>query len=503
MNSSLVDRIRKAKPSSYMPLSPQDLDSHSQTVNFKQLYDRDCDDVHEAKKVMKSNMRSSMDVDEKTVDTMAEMGMTSISEKTKQMLEKIKNKHLTGVQSPNGSRFPLEFSKTNEATTSLETTKAFLYRDFDVEKKIKVLPNALCDLYYLMKEYDAAINLLYIRKRTPFYKDIRDIVRHALCRENTLQDFGKVLTIAPSLYKFKWINDERTKSYDLLIEMNYEAEDGTGNFRYFSTQKLKERQKLFYFGLVEFLADQTSIRHLIPRLDQNEKGEFTNFENIDMIFEHSISFSTNTSSSFDGQKLMDKLKEFKSAPLVVPVYEFPPNPGRELRSGKELLDFKKPALARKKSSVLDQLREKGLVSGKPSSTSKSDESESIATRKQKVEELKAKLLQKVQENAKRLETTIKQEKVEFTELGRDLREMVEHLHIYYSKRNVESMFYANVLKYLEKNFYKEYSLDELDRLVRMLLERLPDWILLPIVSGQDVLRVKQGFNIKLLVRELS
>lgn len=502
MNSSILDHIRKARQSSYIPMNPLDVDTNTHTVNFKQSYDNDYDDVYEAKKIHKTNGRSQLDFDEKTVDTMNEASLPVISEKTKQMLDKIKAKRIAAVQTATDKESLLRINKTNEVSSSIDS-RTFLYREFDIELRVKVLPNNLIDLYYFMKEYDAAINLLYIRKRPPFYKDIRDIVRHALCKENTVQDFGKVLTIAPSLYKFKWVMDERTKSYDLLIEMNYETEDNIGNFRYFSSQKLKERQKLFYFGLIEFLTDHTNIKQLIPNIKDSRKDEFSIFENIDMAFDHSMFFSNNMSQTNNGEKLVDQLKEFKEMPLEVPVYEFPPNPGRELRSGKELLDFKKPSLITKKTRIIDQLREKGLISAKSSSSSKTNENESIAVRQQKIEDLKAKLLQKVKENAKRVETCIKQEKVEFVEVNRDLREMIEQLHVYYNKRNVESMFYPNVLKYLEKNYYKEYTLDDLDKLVKMLLERLPDWITRLIINQQDILRVKQGFNIKLLVKEFS
>lgn len=502
MNSSILDRIRKAKQTESKAFYPPDLDVNSHTINFKQSYDREHEDGYDAKKVMKSNMRSNIDIDERTVDTTAESGLPALTDKTKMMLEKIKKKRSSTIANSTNKDIPLELSQPTDFNATLDGSKAFLYRDFDVEKKIKVLPNCLIDLFYFMKEYDAAINLLYIKKRTPFYKDIRDIVRHALCKENTLQDFCKVLSITPSLYKIRWVLDERTKSYDLLIEMNYNSEDSVGNFRYFSSQKIKERQKLFYFGLIEFLTDRIDMKQLMPEFKDTNKGEFSIFENIDMVFEHSLGLSNTSSSSTAGDKLMEKLKEFKETVLEIPIYELPSNPGRELRSGREQLDFKKPSLIAKKPKIIDELRAKGLVSAKPSSSCKSKENESIAIRKQKIEDLKSKLLQKVKDNANRLETAIKPEQSEFTDVSKDLKQMVDHLHLYYTKRNVESMYYPNVLRYMEKNYYKEYNLDELDKLIRLLIEKVPDWITLLVINGQDILRVKQGFNIKLLLKEI-
>lgn len=498
MNSSILEQIRKARQTAFKPSNPSNIDSN--TINFKQTFDSEYDDIYEMKRVLKSNNRAHVDFDEKTIDTMNETRLPIISEKTKQMLDKIKNKKQAAAISGYEKSLGLEFSKTIEGPSVVEA-KPFLFRDFDIEKKIKVLPNCLVDLFYLMKEYDAAINMLYIRKTTSFYKDIKAIVRHSLCKENTIQDFTRVLTIAPSLYKFKWVMDERTKSYDLLIDMNYENEDGSSGFRYLSSQKLKERQKLFYFGLVEFLADHTNIKHLIPNLNDGRKGDFSMFESIDMAFDHSLGFSNSLSQTTDNEKLIEKLKEFKELQFEIPQYELPINPGRELRSSKELLDFKKPSLIMGKNRILDQLREKGFISQKQSSSTKSSENDSIAVRQQKVEELKAKLLQKVKENAKKAEIELKKDKVEFIDLNRDLSLMIEQLHFYYNKRHVESMFYCNVLKYLERNYPKDYTIDELDKLVKILIERVPDWISLVVISQQSVLRVKQGYNVKLLMKE--
>ena len=443
--------------------------------------------------------------DEETRTTLLDNAKSILSKKTVDVLTKAANRKRNRESALNkkSQDISTQYTVTNEKESKLPIEHIY-FEEESIERLVRTLPNELGDLFYQMREYDSAINLMKIRKKSSFFSDLKELVQKALRVSTSLADFGRIMTVCSSLYKCNWAKDERTQRHDLVIEITGVMEDRATNLPYFSNKLLQDRQKIFFHALLEYLASEVKLPQKVLSKEQPKKQTGNGVESVKGFDDF---FASEEEKENRVENRLSFLKKFKKMHFSIAIYNFPPNPSDILRKKKEnsLIKKREETVDRqKKTGILAELMEKGLISSSKNASVSRTAKQSIMSRKQRIQELKERMYNKVKMNVEEGKVAPVQKKSSsLTDSVSRKIELVNSLYTYYTTRNVENCFYASILRYLKKNRFSDIETRELKRIIGNLLESFPNWLKLLVINGKEILRLKKSDNVETIIEGLK
>lgn len=343
-------------------------------------------------------------------------------------------------------------------------------------------------LVRLLAALDGLVNLFRVTSRCPAFSEFKPILQQSLGQTIKISDIQKIVGLSPKFYTFE------RKENELLIDFPS---------AYISSSQILRKNELE--------AREATLLKLLQKLSSpSNKIKFTEKPSISIYPEQNSparheGSSESTKLSISNTRSNNQRVTFDSLPLaplppmpneIVP--ETIPNILEKLDQTEERQHFKTSPALPKRSGILQRLKDEGLISSRPPSSS------SNLTTHQKVEALRERMIAKIKEKEAQRKKSETYYQTLFNSVDYDdSKRLCELIKFYFTSRRVNNAFAVKIIEFASKNHGKVKSFEEENVILKHLLNVLPNWIRLVDNKQGDIVRIDPEVSMESVIETLD
>jgi len=359
-----------------------------------------------------------------------------------------------------------------------------------------VLPVIYKRLLEVFECFDKTINYFVNRREPTFLRFILKSVEDTIRIRASETQLAQILYVLPNAYSLSWEKNDRFRGeFDLYVKFAND-ENGEGDRRTLTTQKIDERRAAFKDGLLRI----TKAHHaeFLKTLSEGERRK-----------------------NYDEERCWNSKFKVHDCPAI-PEGKMPARPHKEnLKSVKEFLQHSETKDSRVRRIMEETVRaqeEKAAAAAAAAA-----ESKPVVRQFRNISGLSDKLLSMVRAKEQALATEAQQRlqtqnTEKHTVMQQELKKVAETIKVYYVQRAVSSMFFVNVVDHIVRNCVGlvlgqgkiEFVLKiliiflaEATKYVEELINLCPAWLSLQGINGNRILKVDKSANMQTVFENIE
>jgi len=339
------------------------------------------------------------------------------------------------------------------------------YEDLLKTERDFVLPLSYKKLLEILKGLDMTINFFMIHQKPLWFSDLAQSLRKSLkieVRESHLAQMK--YAVAPCLYQILWMKNEKKKgNWDLYIKF---PNDENEKSSLLSTKKLEERQAILKGGLLEV----TKKHHL----------EFLKSINAEKY-----------EKKYERQRCWDSRFRVNECPPV-PEDKLPDRPDQE------------PVVTVEEFLREAEIKNRRVKQAMEEAVKKAEKDQAKKFCQKNKSGISEKILLKVRAKEFALASKEKGNNGVIQMMKEDLKRVAEILKVYFTLRNVSSMYLVQIMQHLSKGQDKcIIGKDEAERYIRELIRLCPEWLSLKVLSNLHIITTNKSISMSCIYESIE